>query len=127
MMSHEPDMPEMDPKPSVRWFPAMEAGSPIAHAGGSEVGAPRDASRRRRGRPLEMTRDEVLVQVRRLADRGALFKVHRSSPPLYARARRLFGTWAATVAAAGLDYRALVEHARRRSVTARQERRRSAP
>jgi hypothetical protein len=53
---------------------------------------------RRRGRPLEMTKDEVCAEIRRLAaiERG-LVAIHRRNPGLYARARRQFGSWAAAV------------------------------
>lgn len=56
---------------------------------------------RRRGRPLEMTPDEVCDEIRRLfaLERG-LVAIHRRNPGLYARARRQFGSWAAAVTAA---------------------------
>jgi hypothetical protein len=80
----------------------------------------------RAGRPLLVPPAEVLEHIRRLArrDRG-LFRVDHTHPTLYARARRLYGTWAAAVAAAGLDYHRALEDARRRSIENRiRERRR---
>jgi hypothetical protein len=78
------------------------------------------SSPRRRGRPLMMTRETVLDRIRRLAARhDGLFRMHRSHPGLYARARRLFGSWSAAVAAAGLDYAAAVARARERSLRTR--------
>jgi len=79
---------------------------------------------RRRGRPLEMSPDEVLGRIRQLAERGELFRVHVGHPALYARARRQFGSWAAAVARAGADYAGAVEAARRRAIDARRSRRR---
>ncbi len=83
---------------------------------------------RRRGRPLEMSRDQVLQRIRELAGRdGGLFRIHRVHSGLYARARRLFGSWSAAVAEAGVDYRTLLGAARRRAVqTRRQNARRQA-
>ena len=78
-------------------------------------------SRRKRGRPLEMQPSEVLGRIRELAARNALFRVHIDSPALYARARRLFGTWSRAVVAAGVDHGAAVEAARRRAVEERRE------
>jgi hypothetical protein len=40
-------------------------------------------------------------------------------PALYARARRLFGSWAAALEASGLDHRATLAAARRRSIETR--------
>ena len=71
--------------------------------------------RRRRGRPLEMSPAEVLERIRQRAAAGALFRVHLAEPALYARARRLFGSWARALAAAGLDHTAAVSEARRRA------------
>jgi hypothetical protein len=45
--------------------------------------------------------------------------VHRAHPALYARARRLFGSWEGAVRAAGLDYAELVAAARQRAARAR--------
>ena len=67
----------------------------------------------------------VLERVRKLAARPAgLFRVHRDHPALYARARRLFGSWSGAIAAAGLDYPTILAAARRRAVARRKQRRR---
>ena len=79
----------------------------------------------RRGRPVEMAPLRVLERIRQLAGRSAgLFRVHRTHSALYARARRQFGSWAAAVAAAGIDYRQSLDRARERSVATRRRRRR---
>jgi hypothetical protein len=80
--------------------------------------------RRRRGRPLEMSASELLERIRDRAAVGGLFRVHLAEPALYARARRLFGSWARALAAAGLDHTAAVSEARRR---AHEGRRRARP
>lgn len=72
--------------------------------------------RRKRGRPLQMQPHEVLSRIRELAVRNALFRVHLDAPALYARARRLFGSWASALATAGVDYGEAVAAARRRAV-----------
>lgn len=77
------------------------------------------SNRPRRGRPLEMQPDEVLRRIQELATQGALFRVHLDHPALYARARRLFGSWADAVARAGHDHGRAVNDARRRSVESR--------
>ena len=78
---------------------------------------------RRRGRPAEMTRDEILEGIRQLARRKTgLFQVHLTQGSLYARARRYFGSWSAAVAAAGLDYSAAMSSARARSLKTRRRR-----
>ena len=79
--------------------------------------------RRKRGRPLEVQPHEVLGRIRELWMQNALFRVHLDAPALYARARRLFGTWASALDAAGVDHGATVEAARRRSVETRRGRR----
>lgn len=80
---------------------------------------------RRRGRPLLMSREAVLERIRALAGRPeGLFRMHRAHPGLYARARRLFGSWSSAVSAAGLDYAAAVGLARERSLRMRRNRRR---
>ncbi len=66
---------------------------------------------------------EVLGQIRELGVRNALFRVHLDAPALYARARRLFGTWERSLAAAGMDHGAAVQAARRRAVEKRRGRR----
>jgi hypothetical protein len=75
--------------------------------------------RRRRGRPLEMSAEHLLERIRERAALGGLFRVHLAEPALYARARRLFGSWARALAAAGLDHTAAVSAARRRAHEAR--------
>lgn len=95
----------------------VEAPRALALSGGDgSAGMPR----RRRGRPLEMPPEAVLEHIRSLARHGdGLFRVHRTQPGLYARARRMFGSWAAAVDAAGLDYQSVQERARERAVMAR--------
>lgn len=81
---------------------------------------------RKRGRPLEMTPAEVLDRIRRLSASGdGLYRIHHTHSDLYARARRQFGSWAAAVAAAGVDYAGAVSAARRRAGETRRTRRRS--
>jgi hypothetical protein len=83
---------------------------------------------RRRGRPPKMSAPELLDRIRRLAvSRGGLFRVHQRNASLYARARRIFGSWSAAVQAAGLDYREALSGARMRSVRTRRHRSRRAP
>jgi hypothetical protein len=75
------------------------------------------AAPRRRGRPALMSRDEVLEQIRGiLTARDGLFRVHHAHAGLYARARRMFGSWAAAVSAAGVDYPAAIAKARERAI-----------
>jgi hypothetical protein len=72
-----------------------------------------------------MTRDGVMEAIRRLeASQQGLFRVHRLQAALYARARRLFGSWSLAVTAAGLDYRLAIHRARRRALRSRRLRRR---
>jgi len=78
--------------------------------------------RTKRGRPLEMTAEEVLARIRERADREGLFRVHLDAPALYARARRLFGSWAAALRATGLDHAVTVAEARRRALESRRRR-----
>lgn len=93
-----------------------------AHAGGS-LPVDHERPRRKRGRPLEMAPNEVLKRIRDLSERGHLFRVHLDTPALYARARRLFGTWAAALGAAGVNHGAAVAAARERSLETRRRRR----
>jgi hypothetical protein len=75
---------------------------------------------RRRGRPAMMTRDQLLGSIRDRAGRPeGLFRIHLTDSDLYARARRMFGSWAAAVAAAGVDYVRAIDRARRRSLETR--------
>jgi hypothetical protein len=76
-------------------------------------------SRRKRGRPLEMPPAAVLARIRTEFEQGTLFRMHREQPALYARARRLFGSWANAVAAAGVDHDRAIADARRRSLETR--------
>jgi hypothetical protein len=83
------------------------------------------ARRSRRGRPLEVPEPVVLEQIQRLAAREeGLFRVHHTHSALYARARRMFGTWARAVEAAGLRYADALSEARRRSFGRRRGQRR---
>ena len=85
-----------------------------------EPAAPSSPTGRRRGRPMEMAPEEVLDRIRGLArHRPGLFRVHRERAALYARARRLFGSWEGAVRAAGLDYSSAVAEARRKALDAR--------
>src|SRR5262245_1103903 len=77
-----------------------------------------------RGRPSLMSSAAVLEKIGQLAGRReGLFRVHHTHPGLYARARRQFGSWAAAVRAAGVDYESALTTARRRSIQARRRRR----
>lgn len=77
-----------------------------------------------RGRPSLMSSAAVLEKIGQLAGRReGLFRVHHTHPGLYARARRQFGSWAAAVRAAGVDYDHALNTARRRSIQARRRRR----
>ena len=88
--------------------------------------APPGAGARRRGRPMEMAPEEVLERIRAVARRRpGLFRVHRERAALYARARRLFGSWEGAVRAAGLDYASAVTEARPRALEARRRKARS--
>lgn len=95
-----------------------------------DAGSPRtpnalEVERRKRGRPLEMTTAEVLDRIRRLAGIGdGLYRIHHTHSDLYARARRQFGSWAAAVGAAGVDYTGALNAARRRAGETRRARRR---
>jgi hypothetical protein len=70
---------------------------------------------------------EVLARIRHLAaTENGLFRVHRTHGDLYARARRQFGSWAAAVSAAGVDYATAVNAARHRATETRRQRLRAA-
>lgn len=85
-----------------------------------------EGARRKRGRPLEMTPTQVLDRIRRLSAGGdGLYRIHHTHTDLYARARRQFGSWAAAVAAAGMDYAGAISAARRRAIETRRARRRT--
>jgi hypothetical protein len=79
----------------------------------------RPAAPRRRGRPPIASADEVLDHIRTVATNNALFRVHIDQPALYARARRLWGSWAGALKAAGLDYDGAMAEARRRALATR--------
>ena len=70
-----------------------------------------------------MTRDALLESVRQVARTAdGLFRVHRRHPDLYARARRMFGSWGEAVRLAGVDYESAIDLARRRSRVTLRER-----
>ncbi len=82
---------------------------------------------RRPGRPLEMSAEELIERIRRIAgSREGLFRVHHRNSGLYSRARRSFGSWSAAVQAAGLDYCEALNGARLRSLRTRRRRSRRA-
>ncbi len=83
--------------------------------------APRPAARRR-GRPPLVSPEQVLDEIRQVAGERALYRVHLDRPALYARARRLWGSWAGALLAAGLDYEDAISEARRRALLTRRER-----
>jgi len=70
-----------------------------------------------------MDRARALELIREAARDGRMFRVHLEQPALYARARRMWGSWSAALAAAGIDYEQVVQSARRRSVDTRRTRR----
>lgn len=110
-------MTDQDSRPSG---PAVL--SPPENEFGASLARVPATPRRKRGRPLLMAPEAVLDRIRQTAARGdGLFRVHLEQPALYARARRLFGSWSAAVAAAGLDYGAAVETARARSLNTRRQ------
>jgi hypothetical protein len=68
-----------------------------------------------RGRPALVPREIVLEHIRRLSrSEAGLFRAHHIHGALYARARRQFGSWAAALEAAGIDYRETLSQARKR-------------
>lgn len=108
-------------------FDTRRNASDDAHEVASEhPAAAHPSARRRPGRPLEMTGEQVVGRIRELsAAPDGLFRVHLAAPALYARARRLFGSWGAAVRLAGVDYETLQGVARARSLqTRRRDRRR---
>jgi hypothetical protein len=115
-----------DPAPaagSARADDATAMQALVSPAEGGGRGA--DEARRRPGRPLEMSASEVLGLIRLLSTRKeGLFRVHVTAPSLYARARRLFGSWSAAVRRAGIDYEVLQGMARARSLQTRRRNRR---
>jgi hypothetical protein len=98
---------------------------PGARLDAPDAGARAPRTSRNRGRPLLMSRTQLLERIRDLSQQpDGLFRVHHQDTGLYARARRQFGSWEAAVRAAGLDYGTAVEAARRRSLETRRTRRR---
>ncbi len=91
----------------------------IMESPGANRTTPTQTGARKRGRPLEMSADEVLRLIRDKQAAGTLFRVHREQPGLYARARRLFGSWARALETAGLDHSQAMADARRRSLETR--------
>ena len=108
--------------------PLALASPPPARGPLSPRAAPRVADgARRRGRPVEMPPETVLERIRSLAvRREGLFRVHHTHPSLYARARRLFGSWEGAVRACGFDYAEIVGRAFARAAQARRRSRRRA-
>lgn len=94
-----------------------------ARAGGDSDDARRVASSRRRGRPPMLTPEQVIGEIRGEAAGGRLFRVHLERPALYARARRLWGSWADALRAAGLDPHSILEAARQRALETRRRKR----
>jgi hypothetical protein len=94
-------------------------------AGSSRAAAPSPIALvpRRRGRPPLCAPEQVLDEIRAEAAAGRLVRVHLDHPALYARSRRLWGSWAGALLAAGLDPKAVLEAARRRALETRRRRR----
>jgi hypothetical protein len=74
---------------------------------------------RRRGRPPLCAPEQVIDEIRSEAAAGRLFRVHLDRPALYARARRLWGSWAGALRAAGLDPRSILDASRARAIETR--------
>ena len=70
-----------------------------------------------------MDRARALELIRAAAASGRMFRVHLEQPALYARARRMWGSWSAALGAAGIDYEQVLRAARRRSLDTRRTRR----
>ena len=105
-------------------FETSGGGRPVVPQGAREVSI---APARRRGRPIEMAPEDVLARIRTLAGREeGLFRVHVSHPALYARARRLFGSWEGAVRASGLNDSEILAVALPRSLQSRKRRPRRA-
>ncbi len=97
-----------------------------APSGSREAAARSSSAPRRRGRPPLVTREQTLEQIRAASTEGRLFRVHRERPALYARARRLWGSWAEALREAGVDHALVIEDARRISLETRRTRRAAA-
>ncbi|HVP14664.1 MAG TPA: hypothetical protein VMS88_03910 [Terriglobales bacterium] len=68
----------------------------------------------------------MLDLIRRLGQRReGLVGIHATHPALYACARRCFGSWAAAVRAAGMDYWSLIRRARQQAIVTRRRKRRA--
>ncbi len=111
----------MTSTPLRRFVPDSDSAPPSQ--GPRPLGVVAGPTLRRRGRPPLATREQVLQQIRAIAAAGRLFRVHLETPSLYARARRLWGSWGDALAAAGIDHRATVASARARALAARRSRR----
>lgn len=82
------------------------------------------SSREVPGNIRDLRRYAVVERIRHLATQeDGLFRIHTTHAGLYARARRLFGTWAAAVRAANVDYDTAVYLARQRASSSRRRRR----
>lgn len=69
-------------------------------------------------------RSHLLATIRELhAQAGALSRIHRTHPALYAQARRAFGSWREAVSAAGIDYGRELDQNLRRGLLLRDQRR----
>jgi len=69
-----------------------------------------------------MSPEQVLQAIRdRARNELGLFRVHLVAPALYARARRLFGSWSEAVQRAGVDYDSVQNAARARSLQTRRD------
>lgn len=69
-------------------------------------------------------RAHLLATIRDLHQQaGALSRIHRTHPALYAQARRAFGSWRKAVAAAGIDYGRELDQSLRRGLLLRDQRR----
>ena len=100
------------------------SGGEIRHEGLPQVVRPAvTVPARRRGRPPLCTPQQVLAEIRAEAAGERLLRVHLDRPALYARARRLWGSWARALHAAGLDAGKVREAARRHAVETRRRRR----
>ena len=108
-------------------FQSDEAVAPMSMADspeGTRRSGGRSEGARRRGRPPLMERDQVIALLRATSERGGLFRVHFEQPALYARARRLWGSWEGALRAAEIDYSSVIAEARRRSADTRRRRNR---
>jgi hypothetical protein len=110
-------------KPALRIEAAAEDRSAVRASALSAALDGTGGRKRGRGRPLLMPPETVLEKIRHLARREeGIFRVHLTHSGLYARARRMFGSWAAALEAAGVNYQSTIEEARGRSLRARKGR-----